>query len=144
MLFEGALLAVLVVWLFLRDWRATFISAVALPLSVIPAFLGMDYLGFSLNVITLLALSLVIGILVDDAIVEVENIVRHLRMGKTAYQAAMEAADEIGLAVVATTFALVAVFLPTAFMSGIAGRFLNNSAGRRRSPCWPRWWWREC
>ncbi len=126
MLFEGALLAVLVVWLFLRDWRATFISAVALPLSVIPAFLGMDYLGFSLNVITLLALSLVIGILVDDAIVEVENIVRHLRMGKTPYQAAMEAADEIGLAVVATTFALVAVFLPTAFMSGVAGRFFKQ------------------
>lgn len=126
MLYEGGLLAVLVVWLFLRDWRATFISAVALPLSVIPAFLGMDYLGFSLNVITLLALSLVIGILVDDAIVEVENIVRHLRMGKTPYQAAMEAADEIGLAVVATTFALVAVFLPTAFMSGIAGRFFKQ------------------
>ncbi|AEF98616.1 efflux RND transporter permease subunit [Methylomonas methanica] len=126
MLYEGGLLAVLVVWLFLRDWRATFISALALPLSVIPAFLGMDYLGFSLNVITLLALSLVIGILVDDAIVEVENIVRHLRMGKTPYQAAMEAADEIGLAVVATTFALVAVFLPTAFMSGVAGRFFKQ------------------
>ena len=126
LLYEGAALAVLVVWLFLRDWRATFISAVALPLSAIPAFIGMDYLGFSLNVVTLLALSLVIGILVDDAIVEVENIVRHLRMGKTAYQAAMEAADEIGLAVVATTFALVAVFLPTAFMSGIAGRFFKQ------------------
>lgn len=126
MLYEGALLAVLVVWLFLRDWRATFISAVALPLSVIPAFLGMDYFGFSLNVITLLALSLVIGILVDDAIVEVENIVRHLRMGKTPYQAAMQAADEIGLAVIATTFALVAVFLPTAFMSGVAGRFFKQ------------------
>ncbi len=126
MLFEGALLAVIVVWLFLGDWRATFISAVALPLSVIPAFLGMEYLGFSLNVITLLALSLVIGILVDDAIVEVENIIRHLRMGKSPYQAAMEAADEIGLAVIATTFALVAVFLPTAFMSGIAGRFFKQ------------------
>jgi multidrug efflux pump subunit AcrB len=126
MLFEGALLAVIVVWLFLGDWRATFISALALPLSVIPAFLGMEYLGFSLNVITLLALSLVIGILVDDAIVEVENIIRHLRMGKSPYQAAMEAADEIGLAVIATTFALVAVFLPTAFMSGIAGRFFKQ------------------
>jgi multidrug efflux pump subunit AcrB len=126
MLYEGALLAVLVVWLFLKDWRATFISAVALPLSVIPAFWGMNYLGFSLNGITLLALSLVVGILVDDAIVEVENIVRHLRMGKTPYQAAMQAADEIGLAVVATTFALVAVFLPTAFMSGIAGRFFKQ------------------
>jgi multidrug efflux pump subunit AcrB len=126
MLYEGAGLAVLVVWLFLKDWRATFISAVALPLSIIPAFLGMEYLGFSLNGVTLLALSLVVGILVDDAIVEVENIVRHLRMGKTPYQAAMEAADEIGLAVVATTFALVAVFLPTAFMSGIAGRFFKQ------------------
>ncbi len=126
MLYEGALLAILVVWLFLKDWRATFISAVALPLSIIPAFLGMDYLGFSLNGITLLALSLVVGILVDDAIVEVENIVRHLRMGKTPYQAAMQAADEIGLAVVATTFALVAVFLPTAFMSGVTGRFFKQ------------------
>ena len=126
LLYEGALLAVLVVWLFLRDWRATFVSAVALPLSVIPAFIGMHLLGFSINVISLLALSLVVGILVDDAIVEVENIVRHLRMGKTPYQAAMEAADEIGLAVVATTFTLVAVFLPTAFMSGIAGKFFNQ------------------
>ena len=126
LLLEGALLAVLVVWLFLRDWRATFVSAVALPLSVIPAFIGMKLLGFSINVVTLLALSLVIGILVDDAIVEVENIVRHLRMGKMPYQAAMEAADEIGLAVVATTFTLIAVFLPTAFMSGIAGKFFKQ------------------
>ncbi len=126
LLYEGAILAVLVVWLFLRDWRATLVSAVALPLSVIPAFAGMYFLGFSVNVITLLALSLVVGILVDDAIVEVENIVRHLRMGKTPYQAAMEAADEIGLAVVATTFTLIAVFLPTAFMSGIAGRFFKQ------------------
>ncbi len=126
LLYEGAILAVVVVWLFLRDWRATFVSAVALPLSVIPAFIGMYLLGFSVNVITLLALSLVVGILVDDAIVEVENIVRHLRMGKTPYQAAMEAADEIGLAVVATTFTLVAVFLPTAFMSGIAGKFFKQ------------------
>jgi multidrug efflux pump subunit AcrB len=126
MLYEGSLLAVLVVWLFLKDLRATLISAVALPLSIIPTFWGMDYFGFSLNVISLLALSLVIGILVDDAIVEVENIVRHLHMGKTPYQAAMEAADEIGLAVVATTFALVAVFLPTAFMSGIAGLFFKQ------------------
>ncbi|MEO8020975.1 efflux RND transporter permease subunit [Polaromonas sp.] len=126
LLYEGAILAVLVVWLFLRDWRATFVSAVALPLSVIPAFIGMYLLGFSINVVTLLALSLVIGILVDDAIVEVENIVRHLRMGKTPYQAAMEAADEIGLAVVATTFTLIAVFLPTAFMSGVAGKFFKQ------------------
>ena len=126
LLYEGATLAVLVVWLFLRDWRATFVSAVALPLSVIPAFIGMYLLGFSINTVSLLALSLVVGILVDDAIVEVENIVRHLRMGKTPYQAAMEAADEIGLAVIATTFTLVAVFLPTAFMSGIAGKFFKQ------------------
>jgi multidrug efflux pump subunit AcrB len=126
LLYEGALLAVLVVWLFLRDFRATFVSAVALPLSAIPAFLGMAYFGFSLNVVTLLAMSLVVGILVDDAIVEVENIVRHLRMGKTPYQAAIDASNEIGLAVVATTFSLVAVFLPTAFMSGIAGRFFKQ------------------
>jgi multidrug efflux pump subunit AcrB len=126
LLIEGALLAVLVVWLFLRDLRATFVSAVALPLSVIPAFIGMNYLGFSINVVTLLALSLVIGILVDDAIVEVENIVRHLRMGKSPYQAAMEAADEIGVAVIAITFTLIAVFLPTAFMSGIVGKFFKQ------------------
>jgi multidrug efflux pump subunit AcrB len=126
LLAEGALLAVLVVFLFLRDWRATFISSVALPLSVIPAFIGMNYLGFSINTVTLLALSLVIGILVDDAIVEVENIVRHLRMGKTPYQAAMEAADEIGVAVIAITFTLIAVFLPTAFMSGIVGKFFKQ------------------
>lgn len=126
LLYEGGILAVLVVWMFLRDWRATLVSAVALPLSVIPAFIGMQMLGFSVNTVTLLALSLVVGILVDDAIVEVENIVRHLRMGKSPYQAAMEAADEIGLAVIATTFTLVAVFLPTAFMSGIAGKFFKQ------------------
>lgn len=121
LLMEGALLAILVVWWFLRDWRATFISAAALPLSIIPTFAVMYVCGFTLNTISLLALALVIGILVDDAIVEVENIARHLRMGKTPYQAAMEAADEIGLAVIATTFTLVAVFLPTAFMGGIPG-----------------------
>ncbi|MFM9971318.1 MAG: efflux RND transporter permease subunit [Burkholderiales bacterium] len=126
LLYEGAILAVIVVWLFLRDWRATFVSAVALPLSVIPAFIGIYLLGFSINVVTLLALSLVVGILVDDAIVEVENIVRHLRMGKSPVQAAMEAADEIGLAVIATTFTLIAVFLPTAFMSGIPGKFFKQ------------------
>ena len=126
MLIEGGLLAVLVVFIFLRDWRATLICAVALPLSVIPAFIGMAKFDFSINIVTLLALSLVIGILVDDAIVEVENIVRHLRMGKTPYQAAMEASDEIGLAVIATTFTLIAVFLPTAFMSGIPGKFFKQ------------------
>ena len=123
LLLEGALLAVLVVWLFLRDWRATLVSATALPLSILPAFGVMSLMGFSLNVITLLSLSLVVGILVDDAIVEIENIMRHLRMGKTPYRAAMEAADEIGLAVIATTFTLIAVFLPTAFMSGVPGKF---------------------
>jgi multidrug efflux pump subunit AcrB len=123
LLIEGAILAVFVVWLFLRDWRATLVSATALPLSILPAFGVMYVMGFSLNVVTLLSLSLVVGILVDDAIVEIENIMRHLRMGKTPYQAAMEAADEIGLAVIATSFTLIAVFLPTAFMSGVAGKF---------------------
>jgi len=121
MLYEGAILAIVVVWIFLRDWRATILSAVALPLSVIPTFLAMYFAGFSLNIITLLALSLVVGILVDDAIVEIENIARHLQMGKRPIDAAMEAANEIGLAVIATTFTLVAVFLPTAFMGGIPG-----------------------
>jgi multidrug efflux pump subunit AcrB len=123
LLYEGAILAVIVVWLFLRDWRATFVSATALPLSIIPAFALMHILGFTINAVTLLSLSLVVGILVDDAIVEIENIMRHLRMGKKPYQAAMEAADEIGLAVIATTFSLIAVFLPTAFMSGVVGKF---------------------
>jgi multidrug efflux pump subunit AcrB len=124
LLYEGAALAVLVVWLFLRDWRATLVAATALPLSVIPAFAVMHYVfGFTINVVTLLSLSLVVGILVDDAIVEIENIMRHLRMGKTPMQAATEAADEIGLAVIATTFTLIAVFLPTAFMSGVPGKF---------------------
>jgi len=150
LLFEGAALAVLVVWLFLRDWRATLVATTALPLSIIPTFWLMSLLGFSLNGVTLLSLSLVVGILVDDAIVEIENIMRHLRMRrddpplaartpsgggaseastwgptgfKTPYAAAMEAADEIGLAVIATTFTLVAVFLPTAFMSGVPGKF---------------------
>ncbi|HEY0906291.1 MAG TPA: efflux RND transporter permease subunit, partial [Methylophilus sp.] len=126
LLYEGALLAVLVVWWFLRDWRATIIAAVALPLSMIPTFALMQYFGFSLNVLTLLAMALVVGILVDDAIVEIENIVRHLRMGKAPYQAAMEAADEIGFAVIATTFTLVAIFLPTAFMGGVPGKFFKQ------------------
>jgi multidrug efflux pump subunit AcrB len=123
LLYEGAFLAVLVVWFFLRDWRATLVSATALPLSVIPAFGAMALMGFTINVVTLLSLSLVVGILVDDAIVEIENIMRHLRMGKTPFQAAMEAADEIGLAVIATSFTLIAVFLPTAFMAGVPGKF---------------------
>ncbi len=126
MLIEGGILAVVVVFLFLRNIRATIVTAVALPLSIIPTFLGMYLFDFSLNIISLLALSLVIGVLVDDAIVEVENIIRHLRMGKTPYEAAMEAAEEIGLAVVATTFTLIAVFLPTAFMGGIVGQFFRQ------------------
>ena len=123
LLMEGAILAVIVVWFFLRDWRATFVAATALPLSILPAFGVMYFFGFSLNVVTLLSLSLVVGILVDDAIVEIENIVRHMRLGKTPMQAAMEAAEEIGMAVIATSFTLIAVFLPTAFMSGVAGKF---------------------
>ena len=123
LLYEGAALAILVVFLFLRDWRATLVAATALPLSVIPAFWLMSLLGFTLNAVTLLALSLVVGVLVDDAIVEIENIMRHLRMGKPPLKAATEAADEIGLAVIATTFTLVAVFLPTAFMGGVPGKF---------------------
>jgi len=126
MLWEGALLALFVVWLFLRDWRATWISAVALPLSIIPTFAVMHLFGFSLNLITLLALSVVVGILVDDAIVEIENIVRHLRMGKSPLEAAREAADEIGTAVIATSMTLAAVFVPVAFMPGIAGKFFRE------------------
>jgi multidrug efflux pump subunit AcrB len=123
---EGAVLAVIVVFLFLWDWRATVISALAIPLSAIPTFWFMDMMGFTLNQMTLLALSLVAGVLVDDAIVEIENIVRHMRMGKTAYQASIDAADEIGLAVLATTMAIVAVFLPVGLMPGIAGQFFKN------------------
>ncbi|MBA3054561.1 MAG: efflux RND transporter permease subunit [Sphingomonadales bacterium] len=123
---EGAILAVVVVFFFLRDWRATLISAIAIPLSAIPTFWFMSLLGFTLNQMSLLALGLVAGVLVDDAIVEIENIVRHMRMGKTAYQAAIDAADEIGLAVVATTFSIVAVFLPVGLMPGISGQFFKN------------------
>ncbi|MBF0309915.1 MAG: efflux RND transporter permease subunit, partial [Magnetococcales bacterium] len=122
LLFEGAFLAVVVVWWFLRDWRATLVSAVALPLSIIPTFLIMRLSNFSLDTLTLLSLALVVGILVDDAIVEVENIVRHQRLGKSPMQASLEAADEIGLAVIATSLTLVAVFLPTAFMGGVPGK----------------------
>ncbi len=122
----GAILAVMVVFLFLRDIRATLISALAIPLSAIPAFWFMDLMGINLNFMSTMAMSLVAGVLVDDAIVEIENIVRHMRMGKTAYQAAMDAADEIGLAVVATTMSIVAVFLPVALMPGISGQFFKS------------------
>ncbi|MCC6517460.1 MAG: efflux RND transporter permease subunit, partial [Tabrizicola sp.] len=125
-LLEGALLAILVVLAFLRNWRATLISAVALPLSAIPTFWVMSQLGFSLNLVSFLALTLATGILVDDAIVEIENIARHIRMGKTPYRAAIEAADEIGLAVIATTFTIVAVFVPVSFMPGIPGQYFRQ------------------
>jgi hydrophobic/amphiphilic exporter-1 (mainly G- bacteria), HAE1 family len=125
-LIEGALLAVLVVFIFLKDWRATLITCIALPLSIIPTFWAMDAMGFSLNLVSLLAVTLVTGILVDDAIVEIENIVRHMRMGKSPYKAAMEAADEIGLAVIAITFTIVAIFAPVSFMGGVAGQYFKQ------------------
>ena len=126
MLLEGAGLTVIVVFLFLRDWRATLISSIALPLSIIPTFWVMDLLGFSFNLVSLLAVILVTGILVDDAIVEIENIVRHMKMGKSPYRAAMEAADEIGLAVIAISLTIVAVFAPVSFMSGVAGQYFKQ------------------
>ncbi|KQT19813.1 ABC transporter permease [Methylobacterium sp. Leaf399] len=125
-LFEGAILAVIIVFLFLRDLRATVIVAVSLPLSIFPAFWAMDMLGFSLNLVSFLAITLSTGILVDDSIVEIENIVRHMRMGKPALQAASEAADEIGLAVIAISLTIIAIFAPASFMSGIAGQFFKQ------------------
>jgi hydrophobic/amphiphilic exporter-1 (mainly G- bacteria), HAE1 family len=125
-LIEGAILAIIVVLIFLRDWRATLISAVSLPLSAIPTFWAMEMLGFSLNLVSFLGITLATGILVDDAIVEIENIARHMRMGKSAYRAAMDAADEIGLAVIAITFTIVAVFVPVSFMGGIVGQYFKQ------------------
>jgi len=125
-LFEGAALAVIIVFLFLRDLRATIIAAISLPLSIFPAFWAMDALGFSLNLVSFLAITLSTGILVDDAIVEIENIVRHMRMGKSPYRAALEAADEIGLAVIAISLTIIAIFAPASFMSGIAGQFFKQ------------------
>ncbi|MEA2883588.1 MAG: hypothetical protein QOH32_2844, partial [Bradyrhizobium sp.] len=125
-LFEGAVLAVIIVFLFLRDLRATIIAAISLPLSIFPAFWAMDILGFSLNLVSFLAITLSTGILVDDAIVEIENIVRHMRMGKSAWRAALEAADEIGLAVIAISLTIIAIFAPASFMSGIAGQFFKQ------------------
>ncbi|WP_438275431.1 efflux RND transporter permease subunit [Nitrobacter sp.] len=125
-LFEGAILAVIIVFLFLRDIRATIIAAISLPLSIFPAFWAMDILGFSLNLVSFLAITLSTGILVDDAIVEIENIVRHMRMGKSPYRAALEAADEIGLAVIAISLTIIAIFAPASFMSGIAGQFFKQ------------------
>jgi hydrophobe/amphiphile efflux-1 (HAE1) family protein len=122
-LIEGALLAVAIVYLFLRDWRATGIAALAIPLAALPTFAFMQWFGFTLNQMSLLALCLITGVLVDDAIVEIENITRHMKMGKSGYQAAMDAADEIGLAVVACSMAIIAVFLPVSFMGGLVGQF---------------------
>lgn len=126
MLWEGALLAVLVVWFFLRDWRSTWIAAIALPLSIIPTFAVIHLLGFSLNLLSLLALAVVIGVLVDDAIVEVENVARHRAMGKSPMDAAIDASNEIGTAVIATSATLAAVFVPVAFMPGITGKFFRE------------------
>lgn len=125
-LLEGAVLAIVVVFIFLRDLRATIIAAIALPLSIIPAFWAMEAMGFSLNLISLLAITIVTGILVDDAIVEIENIVRHIQMGKSPYRASLEAADEIGLAVIAITATIIAVFTPVSFMGGIAGQYFKQ------------------
>ena len=125
-LLEGMFLAALVVFLFLRDWRSTMITAFAMPISLIPTFFVMHLFGFSLNLVTLLALTLVIGILVDDAIVEIENIEKRVATGMRPYQAAMEGADAIGLAVVATTMAIVVVFTPVSFMKGMAGQFFRE------------------
>ncbi|WP_062793202.1 efflux RND transporter permease subunit, partial [Sphingobium herbicidovorans] len=125
-LIEGIFLAVLVVYLFLRNWRATFIAAVAMPLSLIPTFVAMTAMGFSLNSITLLALTLVIGILVDDAIVEVENIEKRIEAGESPYRAALIGADSIGLAVMATTATIIAVFAPVSLIPGQAGQFFRE------------------
>jgi len=125
-LIEGAVLAIIVVFLFLRDLRATIITAIALPLSIFPAYWIMDWAGFSLNLVSLLSITIATGILVDDAIVEIENIVRHMRMGKSAWRAALEAADEIGLAVIAITMTIIAVFTPVSFMGGIAGQYFKQ------------------
>ncbi len=125
-LYEGAALAIIVVFLFLKNWRATVITAVALPLSIIPTFIVMEMLGFSLNTVSLLGITLVTGILVDDAIVEIENIVRHIQMGKPAYEASEEASSEIGMTVIAISFTIVAVFAPVSFMSGIAGQYFKQ------------------
>lgn len=125
-LLEGMLLSAIVVFIFLREWRATVITALAMPLALIPSFAVMSLLGFSLNMITLLALTLVIGILVDDAIVEIENIQKRIQAGQSPYDAAYEGADAIGLAVLATTMAIVVVFLPVSFLGGLVGQFFRE------------------
>jgi HAE1 family hydrophobic/amphiphilic exporter-1 len=125
-LIEGAFLTVLIVFLFLNSWRSTVITGLTLPISIIGTFLFMHAFGFTINMITLMALSLCVGLLIDDAIVVRENIVRHVQMGKNAYQASLEGTQEIGLAVLATTFSIVAVFLPIGFMGGIIGKFFHE------------------
>jgi hydrophobic/amphiphilic exporter-1 (mainly G- bacteria), HAE1 family len=125
-LIEGAILTVLIVFLFLNSWRSTVITGLTLPISIIGTFLFMNVFGFTINMITLMALSLCVGLLIDDAIVVRENIVRHVQMGKDAYRASLEGTQEIGLAVLATTFSIVAVFLPIGFMGGIIGKFFHE------------------
>ncbi len=125
-LIEGAVLTVLIVFLFLNSWRSTVITGLTLPIAIIGSFLFMHALGFSINMVTLMALSLCVGLLIDDAIVVRENIVRHVQMGKSAYQSAMDGTREIGLAVLATTLSIVAVFLPIGFMQGIIGKFFHE------------------
>ena len=125
-LIEGALLTVLIVFLFLNSWRSTVITGLTLPIAIVGTFLFMYMFGFTINMITLMALSLCVGLLIDDAIVVRENIVRHVQMGKSAYQASMEGTQEIGLAVLATTLSIVAVFLPIGFMGGIIGKFFHE------------------
>jgi HAE1 family hydrophobic/amphiphilic exporter-1 len=125
-LIEGALLTVLIVFLFLNSWRSTVITGLTLPIALIGTFLVMDAFGFSINMVTLMALSLCVGLLIDDAIVVRENIVRHVQMGKTPYQASLDGTQEIGLAVLATSFSIVAVFLPIGFMGGIIGKFFHE------------------
>ena len=125
-LVEGALLTVLIVFLFLNSWRSTVITGLTLPIAIIGTFLFMNMLGFTINMITLMALSLCVGLLIDDAIVVRENIVRHVQMGKTPFQASLDGTQEIGLAVLATTLSIVAVFMPIGFMGGIIGKFFHE------------------
>ncbi len=125
-LIEGALLTVLIVFLFLNSWRSTVITGLTLPIALIGTFLFMNLFGFTINIITMMALSLCVGLLIDDAIVVRENIVRHVQMGKTPYQASLDGTQEIGLAVLATTLSIVAVFLPIGFMQGIIGKFFHE------------------
>src|SRR6476619_6778370 len=125
-LIEGALLTVLIVFLFLNSWRSTVITGLTLPIALVGTFLFMYAFGFTVNMVTLMALSLCVGLLIDDAIVVRENIVRHVQMGKTPFQASLDGTQEIGLAVLATTFSIVAVFLPIGFMEGIIGKFFHE------------------